>query len=278
MAVSYPQIVLFGDSLFQGAANLEDGFCFQAAVQQPAYKSRKFKFTNLPPEVLRRFDVVNRGLSGYNTSNALKLLPQIISPPGPGVPKLAYLRKKFILLGANDAALPRPVNNQHVPLDKYKQNLVSIITHPNIAAHNPKIFLVTPPPLDELKRSEVDLGVRKHCVSASYSEAVRQVAAENSVGLIDLWKALMYLAISKTPGFDSSKGNLGDPETGERGHLESLLPDGLHLSAEAFRVFYDVVKPHLGQEWEGTNDEERVGYVLPDWKVAPWLEEDELKP
>ncbi|KAK3952719.1 SGNH hydrolase-type esterase domain-containing protein [Pseudoneurospora amorphoporcata] len=260
MAVSYPQIVLFGDSLFQGAANLEDGFCFQAAVQQ---------------QVLRRFDVVNRGLSGYNTSNALKLLPQIISPPGPGVPKLAYL---FILLGANDAALPRPVNNQHVPLDKYKQNLVSIITHPNIAAHNPKIFLVTPPPLDELKTSEVDLGVRKHCVSASYSEAVRQVAAENSVGLIDLWKALMYLAISKTPGFDSSKGNLGDPETGERGHLESLLPDGLHLSAEAFRVFYDVVKPHLGQEWECTNDEERVGYVLPDWKVAPWLEEDVLKP
>lgn len=88
----------------------------------------------------------------------------------------------------------------------------------------------------------------------------------------------MDYAISKTPGFERSKGNLGDPETGERGHLESLLPDGLHLSAEAYRVFYDVVKPHLGQEWEGTKDEERVGYVLPDWRVAPWLEEDVLKP
>lgn len=63
------------------------GFFFLPA----AYKSWKSKFTDLPPEVLRRFDVVNRGLSGYNTSNALKLLPQIISPPGPGVPKLAYL-------------------------------------------------------------------------------------------------------------------------------------------------------------------------------------------
>lgn len=260
MAVSYPQIVLFGDSLFQGAASLEDGFCFQAALQQ---------------QVLRRFDVVNRGLSGYNTSNALKLLPQIISPPGPGGPKIAYL---FILFGANDSALPRPVNNQHVPLDKYKQNLVSIITHPSIAAHSPKIFLVTPPPLDELKTSETDNGIRKHRVSASYSEAVRQVAAEHSVGVIDLWTAVMDYAISKTPGFDRSKGNLGDPETGERGHLKELLPDGLHLSAEAYRVFYDVVKPHLGKEWEGTNDEERVGYVLPDWKVAPWLDEDVLKP
>ncbi|EGO58105.1 hypothetical protein NEUTE1DRAFT_146552 [Neurospora tetrasperma FGSC 2508] len=260
MAVSYPQIVLFGDSLFQGAASLEDGFCFQAAVQQ---------------QVLRRFDIVNRGLSGYNTSNALKLLPQIFSPPGPGVPKLAYL---FVLLGANDAALPQPVNNQHVPLDKYKQNLVSIITHSNITAHNPKIFLITPPPLDELKASEVEPGVRKHRVSASYSEAVRQVAAEHSVGLIDLYKAVMDYAISKTPGFDRSKGNLGDPETGERGYLKNLLPDGLHLSSEAYKLLYEAVKPHLGKEWEGTNAAERVGYVLPDWKVAPWLEEDVLKP
>ena len=104
------------------------------------------------------------------------------------------------------------------------------------------------------------------------------MAAEHSVGLIDLSKAVMDYAISKTPSFDRSKGNLGDPETGERGHLKDLLSDGLHLSAEGYRVFYDVVKPHLGKEWEGTDDEKRVGYVLPDWKVAPWPEEDVLKP
>lgn len=84
--------VLRTASVFKLPFNSVRGFFFFLVFFLPAaYKSWKSKFTDLPPEVLRRFDVVNRGLSGYNTSNALKLLPQIISPPGPGVPKLAYL-------------------------------------------------------------------------------------------------------------------------------------------------------------------------------------------
>ncbi len=33
---SYPQIVLFGDSLIQGAVDFVDGFSFQAALQSRA--------------------------------------------------------------------------------------------------------------------------------------------------------------------------------------------------------------------------------------------------
>ncbi|SPQ22428.1 12c24157-1bd9-4da2-b8e0-519cfc20b72c [Thermothielavioides terrestris] len=246
---SYPQLVLFGDSLFQAAA-----------------------------KVLRRLDVVNRGLSGYNTSNALSVLPQLFTPPGPGVPHLKYL---FVLFGANDAAVQIPTNFQHVPLDKYKANLKRIITHPNITAHKPKIFVVTPPPLDEIRVTEIDkanghpAALRRTKVSASYSEAARQVAAETpGVTLLDLQKALMDRAIEKTPGFNPAGPALGDPEGGVRGYLEHLLPDGLHLSAESYRIFYELVRPHVENEWAGTPDEDRIGYVLPDWREASWLEED----
>lgn len=175
------------------------------------------------------------------------------------------------------------MNNQHVPLDKFKQNLTKIITHPVITAHKPKILLVTPPPLDEIHIAKIDVAsghaaaTRKHKISASYSEAVRQVAAEHAdtTTLVDLWKAVMDTAIAETPGFDPKLGlALGDPEGGLRGHLEHLLPDGLHMSGEAYRVFYEAVKPHFGSEWAGTPDEDRVAYVLPDWKVAPWLEKE----
>jgi hypothetical protein len=44
-----------------------------------------------PTDVNRRFDVVNRGLSGYNTSQALKALPHIFVPPTDGGPKIQYL-------------------------------------------------------------------------------------------------------------------------------------------------------------------------------------------
>ncbi|KAK4190115.1 SGNH hydrolase-type esterase domain-containing protein [Podospora australis] len=253
MATSYPQIVLFGDSLFQNAVDTVDGFSFQAALQQ---------------QVLRRFDVVNRGLSGYNTSHALRALEQIFPPLVPGSPKIEYL---FILFGANDACVPLPTNHQHVPLEKYKANLARIITHPNIAAHEPKIFLVTPPPLDQILRTRLDLAnghpsVTRHAkISAAYSEAARQVAAENDgVTLVDLWKGIMDTAIAKTPDFDTSGPPLGYPE-GVRGYLEHLLPDGLHLSSESYRIFYDLVKHHIP---EGDR-------LLPDWQLAPWLEEDE---
>ncbi|KAK3357439.1 SGNH hydrolase-type esterase domain-containing protein [Lasiosphaeria hispida] len=263
MAVSYPQIVLFGDSLFQAAVETVDGFSFQAALQF---------------QCSRRFDVVNRGLSGYNTSNALRALPQIFAEPVPGGPKIGYL---FILFGANDACVPLATNHQHVTLDRFKANLASIITHPTIAAHKPKIFLVTPPPLDEIRLTRLDLAAghasatRHTRISAAYSEAVRQVAAQQGVTLVDLHKALMDTAIAKTPGFDPSGPALGDPECGVRGHLEHMLPDGLHMSAESYRIFYSIVQPHVGSEWEGAPDEEKAGYVFPDWRAAPWLEGDE---
>ena len=170
-----------------------------------------------------------------------------------------------------------------MPIGQFKENLVKIITHPNIVAHKPKLLLVTPPPLDEIRIAQLDLAAgrpaatRQSRVSASYSEVVRQVAAQHpDVTLIDLWRALMDRAVAKTPGFEPKAATgalLGDPQCGQRGHLEHLLPDGLHLSGESYRVFFDLVKPHIGSEWRGFPDEDRVAYILPDWRAAPWLED-----
>ena len=167
-----------------------------------------------------------------------------------------------------------------MPLDEYRANLTGILNHPLVRAHQPKIFVVTPPPLDEIQITKLDMAAgypsatRKHKVSAAYSQAAREIAAAHAgagVVLIDLFRALMDRALAKTPDFDPSGPPLGDPESGRRGHLEHLLPDGLHMSGEAYEVFYDIVKPHLGSEWAGTPDEDRVGYVFPDWTKAPWL-------
>jgi lysophospholipase L1-like esterase len=187
-----------------------------------------------------------------------------------------------VLFGANDACVPLPTNTQHVPLDEFKRNLVNIINHPNITAHKPKILLVTPPPLDEIHITKLDLAwghpeaTRRAKISAAYSEAVRRVAAEHpqTTTLVDLWKALMDTAIAKTPGFDPRAGlALGDPESGLRGYLEHLLPDGLHMSGESYRVLFDIVRPHIGSEWVDFPAEDRVGYVLPEWRTAPKLED-----
>lgn len=179
-----------------------------------------------------------------------------------------------MLFGANDAVLPMPTTTQHVPIEKYKQFLQEIVTHENIAAHKPKILLVTPPPLDEIRTTELDLpdghaaSQRQAAVSASYSEVAREIArANDGIILIDLWKGIMDKAIATTPGFDVSGPRLGTLESGQRGGLRHLLPDGLHMSGEAYRVLYDLVKPHIGTQLIPSED--RNGHVLLDWKEMP---------
>lgn len=256
--MKYPQVVLLGDSLFQQSTELKEGFSFQSALQS---------------HVIRRLDVVNRGYSGWNTDNVLRYLPDLFAPPSETTPKIDYL---LVLLGANDAVRPMPGYAQHVPQDRYRKNLTSIINDPTIKAHAPKILLVTPPPVDEvwLKVRDAQGGwphqTRFSALSAEYSQIVREVAAENEdagVVLIDLWKAIMDHAEATTPGFTPGGPRLGTFDYGQRGALERLLPDGLHMSGEAYEVFFNAVKPHVGAEWADLPSDDRTGWVLPDWKT-----------
>ncbi|KAM0436889.1 hypothetical protein ACHAPT_002602 [Fusarium lateritium] len=263
MASTLPQVVLFGDSLFQHAIQLLDGYSFQAALQS---------------EFIRRLDIVNRGFSGFNTDHALKHLPDIFPERTASSPKLDYL---VILFGANDAVLETAVTNQHVPLERYKENLTKIVNHPRITAHKPQIILVTPPPLDEIKSTPRSLAnghkaaLRKFAVSASYSEVVRQVAKENpGTVLVDLWQAFMDKAAEMSSPGDYTPGGplLGSPENGKQGGLDVLLPDGLHMGGEGYRIFYEALLPHIGKEWKGLSDDNRTGFVIPDWRELCGIE------
>jgi lysophospholipase L1-like esterase len=279
MAVPYPQLVLLGDSLFQFCVNLQDGFSFQAALQS---------------HCSRRLDVINRGFSGYNTKNVVGYLDQLFPKPTDSSAKIEYLVRPYpskgsarnknpnpnpkpqvILLGANDSCLPLPTKAQHVPIDDYKANLVKIITHPSIQAHQPKILLVTPPPVDEIKLARLDVAAghesatRKSAVTAAYGEKVREIAREHpGVEVIDLWQVIMDKAISMTPGDHSSGGPLlGSPENGNQGGLDSLLPDGLHMSGPAYKAFFEAVLPHVGREWTQTPQGGLSDCLFPDWKT-----------
>ena len=143
--------------------------------------------------------------------------------------------------------------SQHIPIDTYKENLAKIVNHPNIRGQNATICLLPPPPIDEIKIARVDKEwghpepSRRAAVSAAYSEKVREVARENPhVQLVDIWQAIMDAAIAKTPG-DYQPGGpwLGTLENGKQGGLDELLTDGVHLSGEAYEVFFETIQPHI---------------------------------
>ncbi|KFH48994.1 hypothetical protein ACRE_001840 [Hapsidospora chrysogenum ATCC 11550] len=79
--------------------------------------------------------------------------------------------------------------------------------------------------------------------------------------------AIMDKAISMAPD-DYQPGGpwLGCPENGKAGGLTTLLPDGVHMNGDAYRVFFDTIRPHVGKEWEDLPHEE--GWVYPGWEVV----------
>ncbi|KAH7038160.1 SGNH hydrolase-type esterase domain-containing protein [Microdochium trichocladiopsis] len=252
MATSYNQVVLFGDSLFEKASFVEDGYSLQSALQMHCN---------------RRLDVVNRGMSGWNSRHALQYLPQIFPARSETSPRIEYL---VILLGANDATrLDHPSNRQGVSLAEYESNILSIVNHEHIKAHKARILLVTPPPLDEIGMALTDLAfgmgevTRYARLSAKFSQAVRDIAAKlqsegRDVRLLDLHEAIMSEAEKRTPR-EPGTPLLGYPG-GVRGALETLLPDGLHINADAYKILYSLIMRNMD-----AFPPYPEGYVHPDW-------------
>ncbi|KAI0029870.1 SGNH hydrolase [Vararia minispora EC-137] len=217
-------VCLFGDSLTQGAWELNGLGARMAHVYA------------------RRFDVLNRGFSGYNTEWALPLLAEVLPPSPP--------RLLTIWFGANDACiLPSP---QHVPLSRFKENLRAMI---HAAPDSTRVLLLSPPPVNTHQRA-ADLASRTppkeldrlFDVTKSYAEAVKVVATEENVPIADVWTAVWDAA-----GRDEAA-------------LSAFLYDGLHLNEAGYKVTYDVVADAIAAKWP----ELRLEHSWRNYKYPTW--------
>ncbi|KAF9920753.1 hypothetical protein FBU30_009307 [Linnemannia zychae] len=202
----------------------------------------------------RRLDIINRGFSGYTTEQALYLLPQILplaTTVQPSDPKIQFITLFF---GANDACLPHSV--QHVPLDRYAENLrtlLDMVHNSSSPTYSPytKIIVICPPPVEEIAwKAECDRfgTVMDHDsnLTKKYAETCLRVATEyaaesasrtgvdsaantangvrlHEIDVIDTWSIMMDLV-----------------ESGER-NLSDFLRDGVHLAAEGNNIIFQEI-------------------------------------
>ncbi|XP_067840357.1 isoamyl acetate-hydrolyzing esterase 1 homolog isoform X2 [Heptranchias perlo] len=167
----WPRVVLLGDSITQGS--------FEKGGWGAAIANR----------LVRKCDVLNRGLSGYNTKWALSVLPKIITQPT----DQETIAAVTVFFGANDSALKDVNPVQHVPLDEYAENLKCIIQHlKSIGVCEETVILITPPPLDESAWGEACIAKggkldRCNSVTKQYAGACVKVATECGTDVLDLW-------------------------------------------------------------------------------------------
>ncbi|KZT67829.1 SGNH hydrolase [Daedalea quercina L-15889] len=207
-------IMLLGDSITQG------GWEPHGFAQQLAYVYN------------RKLDVVNRGMSGYNTEWIIPVLEQCFATRDDRAP-LPTVRLLTIWLGANDAA--QPPTRQHVPLAQYRANLralVRTVASPDSPRYSPatRVLLLTPPPVSEpmwARRQAEKVPPRaldrRFDVTRAYADAVREVAGELGVHVVDVWSAIWTRA--------------GEKEEG----LAEYLRDGLHLTESGYNVVFEIL-------------------------------------
>ncbi|KDO19989.1 hypothetical protein SPRG_14569 [Saprolegnia parasitica CBS 223.65] len=143
----------------------------------------------------RLADVINRGMSGWTSSNWIAHLDQLLAEWSPKPPSLVT-----IFLGTNDAALPH--TSKHVPIETYAANLRTMVQRFNTSFGGTKFILLTPPVVG-INPSINEMYLNN--ATKPYAMRCKQVGSDLNVPVIDLWTPLQ-----------------GVPDIHE---------DGLHLSA-----------------------------------------------
>jgi isoamyl acetate esterase len=157
------KLLLIGDSITQ--------FSFSPALQGFG--------AGLADWYQRTVEIVPRGFAGYNTEWIVTALPYII-PQTLENPSDYVLATVFF--GANDGTPSTTL--QHVPLDKYKENLASIVAHLRQLNPSIAIVLITPPIVDPTVWTK---GPRDPTLVKEYARAVIEVASENQTSVLNLW-------------------------------------------------------------------------------------------
>ncbi|KAK3615102.1 hypothetical protein LTR56_026803 [Elasticomyces elasticus] len=270
------RFILFGDSILQQSFSPHLTFPFGAALSD-AYT--------------RKFDISNRGFSGYNTLQALRALSLCLPNPNK-----ANMRILFIMFGANDARLPNTPGgpDQHVPLEDFKSNIRHMVSHPSVTAHESvKIILVTPPPVDERKCLAADQEKlptidnnngshqqhplrRTAATTATYAQALRSLGPELNIPILDIHRAMLALSGHShlnTPPTSPPYLLPGSLEAPQNPTLQSFLSDGLHFTGEGYRLLFTELMLLIEREWPELMPG-NLPLRLPAWDFQPAWKND----
>ena len=142
------------------------------------------------------------------------------------------LTSQTVFFGANDASLATAPNKQHIPLDEFKTNLEKIVTHPQVVAHNPRIILIAPPPINEHlwwprdQESGYPSVSRTAATTKQYADAVVEIGAKLNLPVVNLWKAFMAKTAFQIDGWKVGDLLPGSLESTPNDALVELMYDG----------------------------------------------------
>jgi len=223
------KIILIGDSI----------------TQQSCSASLSGFGAHLSDVYQRRADVYNRGFSGYNTDWLLHYMTQteegkhdIFTSFDTKCDKEESSFLVTIFMGANDASDAQMNPRHHVPLDRFQQNLHTMVSlSRQNYGDNVRIIMIGAPPVHHQSRLEYQIQrygkdgatgklERTLKLSGQYAAAAGQVASKEGLPFLNLWEEMQT-----SVGVDIDNDHIENDDD-KQDLWKKYLSDGLHLSAE----------------------------------------------
>lgn len=172
------QILAFGASITWGSWDSEGGWVDRL-------KHHYFQYMEKHPE--EWVEVFNLGICGQTSQDLVKRFQSESEPRiSPDKDETVFL----FAFGGNDAAFVPAQNSFIVPPDEFKKNLQQVVREAKTTTKHVALLTITP--LDE---SAPDFAepekVRKNEYVEMYNKELRDLAAEEQVGLIDVHSAFL---------------------------------------------------------------------------------------
>lgn len=233
--IQWPKLLLLGDSLTQFAFSNEG--CW-ASILAARY--------------VRTVDIVNRGLSGYNSKWYLRVLPKLLQNVD-----CSTVACVTIFLGANDAALIECPSNQHVPVAEFYDNLVEIINElTRRGCDKSRLIVMSPPPYDHkafmehrrLQGETTEMARSPQAVNF-YVRACKRLSEKMGLTYCDINR---LLKADKKPFTD--------------GRSSEVLIDGLHFSAKGATMVAEYLEPFISQKIREFNRWDSLRQNCPNWR------------
>lgn len=244
--VSFPKVILFGDSLTQKSMHPESNWGALVA-----------------DFLARKCDVIVRGFSGYNSRKALTLLPYLFD----GINFKNNVAALLICLGTNDASAGQG-NESHVPEEEFVENMLMIGEYFTSRGLNPSKIIMTGPPgfhapawADKARAMGIGDHIRTNELNKKYSALVTEVSKHLKCRNIPLHTRMMATD-----------------------NWEEMLIDGLHFGPLGAQFYFNLLQPHLSHltydipqlmpNWKDFDAAYGNHYDHPEEVVERWAEKN----
>ena len=155
--------------------------------------------------------LLNSAVSGYNSFDLLRQIPQLI--------EVGPVDVAFVLIGTNDLAL-----NKQVPLEVFQENIRSLIKTYQAEHLAERLVFLTPPPVDETKQY-----YRHNGLIEQYGQAMKAICSSANVEVLDTYALFMSRA----------------KEIPLSLLLEGSLDDGLHFGQMGYELLAHMILESL---------------------------------